>query len=89
MQPILASPLLACEDEFYALDDAQLSLLARGDMMGHFLAQQAGLGDVGVLRGQEGAVEALPGVVNLHLHIMHSVGKGEGIRALASTCLLV
>jgi hypothetical protein len=70
VQALLASPLLACEDDFYAMDDDSLTRLAREDVLCHYLAQQARL------RGmRQESPSPLAGVINLHLHVMHSLGN--------------
>lgn len=65
----MTSPLLASEQEIHTMDDNELNHLAKTDVLCHHLAQQAQFGDA----GQEASC-SLPGVVNLHLHVMHSLG---------------
>ncbi len=69
MQPLLSSPLLACEEDFSFWGDARLAELAREDVLCHFLAQKAKLGEV-----QHKTSGELAGVLNLNLHVMHSLG---------------
>jgi hypothetical protein len=65
--------LLASEQDFESMDDARLALLTREDVLCHFLAQQARFGE----SRQETCSSSLAGVVNLHLHVMHSLGKAK------------
>lgn len=50
--------------------DEELSSLARQDLLCHHLAQQARLGESGSLESQN----PVAGVVNIQLHVMHSLG---------------
>jgi len=80
VQPLLASSLLSSEDDFFCMDDSELDQLARQDVLCHFLAKHASFDDM----GQESSISntsssSVAGVINLHLHIMHSLGVLLGV----------
>ena len=71
VQPLLASSLLSNEENFYFMEVSELDLLAQNDVLCQFLAKHAKISDT--IQESTGS-SSLAGVINLHLHVMHSLG---------------
>lgn len=75
---MLASALLSNENDFFSMDDNDLNLLAKDDVLCHFLTQQARFGDMRQESlNSNSDSSSVAGVINLHLHVMHSLGKNR------------